>query len=222
MEATRLLIECITGHSTIMFRAPYNADFEPEKWEELIPVAIARKQNYLDIGESIDPQDWVPGTSSDTIYQRTIDGKNAMTRSKLSGNIILLHDAGGEDRTATVEALPRIIEYFQARGFHFTTVADILGKSKDELMPSVPKGSGYYLLQINYYFAELGYWGGHILFSMFITFMILSVGRVTVLLLYRYPGIFPGKEKALTALLVAGRYECSRWSALSYRLIMKK
>jgi cellulose synthase/poly-beta-1,6-N-acetylglucosamine synthase-like glycosyltransferase/spore germination protein YaaH/peptidoglycan/xylan/chitin deacetylase (PgdA/CDA1 family) len=197
MEATRLLIECITGHSTIMFRAPYNADFEPEKWEELIPVAIARKENYLDIGESIDPQDWVPETSADTIYQRVIDGKNAMTRSKLSGNIILLHDAGGEDRTATVEALPRIIEYFQARGFHFTTVADILGKSKDELMPEVPKGSGYYLLQINYYFAELGYWSGHILFSLFITFMILSVGRVLILAFIATREYFKEKKKPL-------------------------
>jgi spore germination protein YaaH len=42
MEATRLLIECITGHSTIMFRAPFNADSEPEKMDELIPVALAR------------------------------------------------------------------------------------------------------------------------------------------------------------------------------------
>ncbi|MDQ6608708.1 MAG: polysaccharide deacetylase family protein, partial [Bacteroidota bacterium] len=67
LEATRLLIECITGHSTILFRAPYNADFEPEKYEELIPVAIARKKNYLDVGESIDPLDWEPGVSPDTI-----------------------------------------------------------------------------------------------------------------------------------------------------------
>jgi cellulose synthase/poly-beta-1,6-N-acetylglucosamine synthase-like glycosyltransferase/spore germination protein YaaH/peptidoglycan/xylan/chitin deacetylase (PgdA/CDA1 family) len=181
MESTRLLIECITGHSTIMFRAPYNADFEPEKWEELIPVAIARKKNYLDIGESIDPLDWEPGTPADSIYDRIIRRKDEMTKAGLSGNIILLHDAGGEDRTATVEALPRVIEYFQNRGFHFTTVADILGKTKDELMPPVPKGSGYYLLQINYYFAELGYWSGHILFSLFIVFMILSVGRVLFL-----------------------------------------
>jgi len=181
MESTRLLIECITGHSTIMFRAPYNADFEPEKWEELIPVAIARKKNYLDIGESIDPLDWEPGTPADSIYDRVIRRKNEMTASGLSGNIILLHDAGGEDRTATVEALPRIIEYFQARKFKFVTVADILGKTKDEMMPPVPKGSGYYLLQINYYFAELGYWSGHILFSVFIVFMILSVGRVLFL-----------------------------------------
>jgi cellulose synthase/poly-beta-1,6-N-acetylglucosamine synthase-like glycosyltransferase/spore germination protein YaaH/peptidoglycan/xylan/chitin deacetylase (PgdA/CDA1 family) len=181
MESTRLLIECITGRSTIMFRAPYNADFEPEKWEELIPVAIARKQNYLDIGESIDPLDWEPGTPSDSIVDRVIRRKNEMTNSGLSGNIILLHDAGGEDRMATVHALPRIIEYFQKRGFHFTTVADILGKTRDEMMPPVPKGSGYYLLQINYYFAELGYWSGHILFSMFIVFMVLSVSRVILM-----------------------------------------
>jgi len=178
MESTRLLIECITGRSTIMFRAPYNADFEPEKWEELIPVAIARKKNYLDIGESIDPLDWEPGTPADSIFERVIRRKNEMTKAGLSGNIILLHDAGGEGRESTVEALPRIIDYFQKRGFQFTTVADILGKTKDEMMPPVPKGSGYYLLQINYYFAEIGYWGSHILFSAFVVFMILSVSRV--------------------------------------------
>jgi len=33
-------------------------------------------------------------------------------------------------------------------------------------------------LQVNYYFAELGYWGGHILFSTFYVFMLLSVSRV--------------------------------------------
>jgi cellulose synthase/poly-beta-1,6-N-acetylglucosamine synthase-like glycosyltransferase/spore germination protein YaaH/peptidoglycan/xylan/chitin deacetylase (PgdA/CDA1 family) len=178
MESTRLLIECITGRSTIMFRAPYNADFEPEKWEELIPVAIARSKNYLDIGESIDPLDWEPGVTADSIYERTIRRKNEMTKAGLSGNMILLHDAGGDGREATVEALPRIIEYFQRHKFQFTTVADILGKTRDEMMPPVPKGSGYYLLQINYYFAELGYWSSHILFSAFIVFMLLSVSRV--------------------------------------------
>jgi len=198
MESTRLLIECITGHSTIMFRAPYNADFEPEKWEELIPVAIARKKNYLDIGESIDPLDWEPDTPADSIYDRIIRRKNEMTKVGLSGNIILLHDAGGEDRNATVECLPRVIEYFQARGFKFTTVADILGKNKDEMMPPVPKGSGYYLLQINYYFAEFGYWGGHILFSLFVVFMVLSVGRVLTLAFIATREHFREKKRALT------------------------
>ena len=82
---------------------------------------------------------------------------------------------------ATVEALPRIIEHFQKKGFKFITVADYLGKTKDEMMPPVPRGSGYYLLQINYYFAEIGYRGSHILFSAFIVFMILSVSRVLLI-----------------------------------------
>lgn len=203
MESTRLLIECITGRSTIMFRAPYNADFEPEKWEELIPVAIARKKNYLDIGESIDPLDWEPGVVADSIVDRTIRRKNEMTKNGLSGNIILLHDAGGDGREATVEALPRIIEYFQKRKFHFTTVADILGKTRDEMMPPVPKGSGYYLLQINYYFAELGYWSGHILFSTFIVFMILSVGRVLFIAFIATKEFFREKKYSFPAFWLA-------------------
>ncbi len=181
IEATRLLLECITGHSTVMFRAPFNADFEPQKYEELVPVAIARQLNYLDIGESIDPLDWEPGTSADSIVARVIRHKQEMTNQDLSGNIILLHDAGGESRAATVEALPQIIHYFKQRGYTFTTVADLLGKKKDDLMPPVSKGSGYVLLQINYYLAEFGYWGGNILSSLFIVFIILSVSRIIFL-----------------------------------------
>lgn len=178
MDATRLLIEAITGHSTVLFRAPFNADFEPQKAEELIPVAIAREKNYLDIGESIDPLDWEPGTSADSIVARVIARKQSMTDQNLSGNIILLHDAGGESREATVEALPRIIHYFKERGYQFTTIADLLGKKKEDLMPAVPKGSGYYLLQLNYFLAMFAYLGSHILTSVFIVFIILSLLRI--------------------------------------------
>jgi peptidoglycan-N-acetylglucosamine deacetylase len=178
MDATRLLIEAITGHSTILFRAPFNADFEPVKAEELIPVAIAREHNYLDIGESIDPLDWEPGTSADSIVARVIARKQSMTDQNLSGNIILLHDAGGDSRAATVEALPRIIHYFKERGYQFTTIADLLGKKKEDLMPAVPKGSGYYLLQLNYFLAISAYLGSHLLASIFIVFIILSLLRI--------------------------------------------
>ncbi|HVM87743.1 MAG TPA: glycosyltransferase [Puia sp.] len=181
IESTRLLLECITGRSTVMFRAPYNADFEPTKAEELIPVAIARQLNYLDIGESLDPLDWEPGATADSIVARVIKRKDDMTKQDLSGNIILLHDAGGDSREETVKALPQIIHYFRARGYTFTTIADLLGKKKDDLMPEVPKGSGYYILQINYYLAETAYWGSHILFSLFVLFIILSIGRIIFL-----------------------------------------
>ncbi len=181
MESTRALLECITGHSTILFRAPYNADAEPEKIDELLPVAIARTKNYLDIGESIDPEDWYPGISADTILERIIKRKNELTENGLGGNIILLHDAGGDSRAATVAALPRIIEYYKNRGYTFTTVASILHKSKADLMPAVPKGPGYYLLEANYLLAEFGYWGGHTLFTLFVLFIVLSIARILFL-----------------------------------------
>jgi cellulose synthase/poly-beta-1,6-N-acetylglucosamine synthase-like glycosyltransferase/spore germination protein YaaH/peptidoglycan/xylan/chitin deacetylase (PgdA/CDA1 family) len=183
MEATRLLIECITGHSTILFRAPYNADFEPQKTEELLPVAIARTKNYLDVGESIDPLDWEPGVSADTIFHRIIMKKQELDGDRVNsgGNIILLHDAGGETRRATLEALPRIIDYFQKRGYTFTTIADLLGKKKEDLMPPVPKGSGYYLLEANYVFLEVTMWAGHILTSLFMAFIVLSIARILLM-----------------------------------------
>src|SRR5450759_4068062 len=49
MKATRLLIESITGRSTILFRAPYNADSEPHTYEELEPIARSRSENYLTV-----------------------------------------------------------------------------------------------------------------------------------------------------------------------------
>jgi peptidoglycan/xylan/chitin deacetylase (PgdA/CDA1 family) len=159
MDLTRLLIECITGHSTIMFRAPFNADSEPMKNEELVPVWLSRQKNYITVGESIDPEDWqkeeIPSLNGDSIlnrvirvYEKRIHNEDLEDTTGVNGNIILLHDAGG-DRTATVEATGKIIRYFQARGYTFTTVADLLGKKPDDVMPPVPADSGYWLLQVN-------------------------------------------------------------------------
>ncbi|HXS55810.1 MAG TPA: polysaccharide deacetylase family protein, partial [Hanamia sp.] len=90
MKLTRLLIESITGHSTILFRAPYNADSEPQTYEELAPIERSRSENYLTINESIDPNDWAPGVSADSIFHRVVNQVQAGNAS-----IILLHDAGG-------------------------------------------------------------------------------------------------------------------------------
>ena len=49
------------------------------------------------------------------------------------------------------------------------------------MMPPVPKGSGYLMLRINYLIAEIGYLGGHIVFSIFIVFMLLSAARLLLI-----------------------------------------
>ena len=170
LKATRVLLECVTGHSTILFRAPYNADSEPQSFEEIEPIARSKKDNYITIGESIDPNDWDPKMNADSIVNRTIRLAEATDAS-----IILLHDAGGESRQATVDALPRIIEYFKNRGCIFTTVADLMGKTKDEVMPKVKRS---WINSLNFFVAEATYWGEHFLFALFLTGILLSVGRM--------------------------------------------
>ena len=176
IKSTRLLIESITNRSTILFRAPYNADSEPQTYEEIEPIARSQKDNYITVGESIDPNDWQVNVSADSIVARTI-----RIAESTDASIILLHDAGGETRQATVDALPYIIAYFKKRGCVFTTVADLMGKTKNDVMPLLPPSKDGWMRKLNFFFAEAAYWGSHILFALFIVGIVLSVGRMVVM-----------------------------------------
>lgn len=173
LRLTRLLIECITGHSTILFRAPYNADSDPASLEEIEPIILAREQNYLDVGESIDPEDWEVGIKADEIFKRVIKGVE-----QGNGHIILFHDAGGSTRAETVKALPRIIDYLQKKGYSFITLSKFLGKTRDQLMPPIPKGREYYAMQANLTLATIIYEVTNFLTALFIIFIILGMGRL--------------------------------------------
>lgn len=127
-NATERVIETVTGRSTLLFRPPYNADSRPHSDEELVALEVAQQLGYLTVTDTIDPEDWSnPGP--DKILQRIKDARSY-------GNIILLHDAGG-DREDTVQALPKIIEYLQARGDQIVPLSTLIGESRDFLMPPV-------------------------------------------------------------------------------------
>ena len=129
LDATQGLIESLTGRSTTLFRPPYNADSTPSKLEELRPLKFASDElGYTVVLEKIDPQDWSrPGAN--VILQRVKDQRS-------EGNIILLHDAGG-DRSQTVEALPRIIDWLVTRGDKIVPISELLDIPYDDLMPPV-------------------------------------------------------------------------------------
>ncbi len=176
MKLTRLLIESVTGHSTILFRAPYNADSEPQTYDELAPIQRSREENYLTINESIDPNDWAPGVTPDSIVQRVIRQVESTNAS-----IILLHDAGGETRQATVDALPQIIHYFRKKGYVFSSVSDLMGKTREEVMPQVATSHDRWTRKFNFFFAESIFWSGQLLFTLFIIGILLSVGRMILM-----------------------------------------
>jgi cellulose synthase/poly-beta-1,6-N-acetylglucosamine synthase-like glycosyltransferase/peptidoglycan/xylan/chitin deacetylase (PgdA/CDA1 family)/spore germination protein YaaH len=175
LNATRKLIESVTGRSTILFRPPFNADAEPQTLAEVIPVAESRKQSYITIGESIDPWDWQPGVTADSIIARTI-------RQKDAGSMLLLHDAGGDTREETVKALPEIIHYFKSHGYTFTTIADVLHKNKADLMPPIRDDANSGIMGTFYNIYIQGFFYGNIfLLYLFLSAIFLAIGRVVLI-----------------------------------------
>lgn len=134
LNATQRLIQAYTGRSTTLFRAPYFGDAEPTTADEIDPALIAQGLGYTIVGLHVDPNDWQrPG--ADSIVQQVVDQVHGATAEN-SGNIILLHDGGG-DRQQTVDALPRIIDTLKAEGYRFVPASQLVGVSRDQAMPRV-------------------------------------------------------------------------------------
>ncbi len=88
------------------------------------------------------------------------------------GNVILLHDAGG-DRSETVAALPKIIDYLQARGDRIVPLAELLGMTRDELMPPVDSNQQH-MTSVSW--RARAFASGMALVEFFWAFMIFSTG----------------------------------------------
>ena len=167
LNATQWLLESITGRSTTLFRPPYNADSRPTHVAELAPLKQVQDDlGYLIVLENIDPEDWArPGAGE--ILQRVKDQRE-------EGNIVLLHDAGG-NRAQTLEALPKIIDYLETRGDRIVPLSELLHIPRDELMPPTRHEQEMVLLVTGIGFAiwhriEQGLWA----------FMISATGIVVI------------------------------------------
>lgn len=176
LNSTQRLIQELTGHSALMFRPPYVADAEPSTPNELLPIVRAQQVGYTMIGELIDPSDW-ERPSSDVIIKRVMDQLPL-------GNIILLHDAGG-NRENTVKALPVIIEKLRAKGYRFVTVSHLMGKTRDDIMPVVQKSEDTFLLYDKVVFTLMFIWNNIIAFLFYIA-IILGIFRLFFLVVLSY------------------------------------
>ena len=116
LNVTERLLNSTLGVKTLLFRPPYGIDHQPETADEVALLPMAQSMGYLIVGARIDPHDWgepggVPPAPAAVIVQRVLEQARAGT-----GNIVLLHDGGG-DRSKTVAALPQIIDGLRAAGY---------------------------------------------------------------------------------------------------------
>ena len=132
LSATERLIEAVVNRRTALFRPPYFGDAEPTTADELGPIAVAQDLGYVTVGLRDDPGDWLePGV--DTIVRRSLAQLDR-------GNVILLHDGGG-NREQTVAALGPLIDSLRARGYQLSTVSELAGLTRDEAMAPLPRST---------------------------------------------------------------------------------
>ena len=132
LNATQRLFEVVTGDDMRLFRPPYFGDAEPSTPAEITPLLKAQALNYLIVGLRIDTDDWKK-PSSQQIIDTTIE-RLADTNPESGGQVVLLHDSGG-DRSRTVAALPTLIDQLRAHGYKLVTVAQLAGMTPAQAMP---------------------------------------------------------------------------------------
>jgi cellulose synthase/poly-beta-1,6-N-acetylglucosamine synthase-like glycosyltransferase len=202
LTATQRLLEALLDRRTALFRAPYFGDAEPTTADELEPIAEAESLGYVTVGLHIDPDDWErPG--ADSIVRRTLDQRDR-------GNIVLLHDGGGE-RSQTVAALGTLIDSLRARGDSLVTVSELAGISVDKAMPPLPPGTQIQrFLELTSFSLVGGF--EFALRWVFVLAIVLGAARLLFILTLavwqkRHPKLLPPAHPSVTVIVPAHREE---------------
>jgi cellulose synthase/poly-beta-1,6-N-acetylglucosamine synthase-like glycosyltransferase/peptidoglycan/xylan/chitin deacetylase (PgdA/CDA1 family) len=151
LNLTERLFASRLGIRTMLFRPPYSVDAEPDTEDEVRPLELTQSMGYITIGNKIDPKDWSdePALSPQQIAAGVLDHLPPCKQyDQRCGNIILLHDGGG-NRERTVLALPLIIDGARARGFDFVPVYQLMGKTKADVMPPLAANE-YWSARLNW------------------------------------------------------------------------
>jgi cellulose synthase/poly-beta-1,6-N-acetylglucosamine synthase-like glycosyltransferase/peptidoglycan/xylan/chitin deacetylase (PgdA/CDA1 family)/spore germination protein YaaH len=137
LNLTERLFAAELGVQPLYFRPPYSIDQEPDTNDQAAPADRIQNLGYVIVGDKIDTNDWdehprkTPQEITDSVFQQMHD---MQTRPWMQGSIILLHDGGG-DRSATVAALPVLIQALRDRGYTIVPVSQLMGKTRAEVMP---------------------------------------------------------------------------------------
>jgi cellulose synthase/poly-beta-1,6-N-acetylglucosamine synthase-like glycosyltransferase len=170
LNSTQRLFDSRLGIHSLLFRPPYATDIEPETVDQVDPLVYTSAMGYYTIGMQIDPSDWSrPGV--DAIVKAVVTAAE-----NHQGNIVLLHDSGG-DRTETIAALPQIIEQLQAKGFEFVRVSNLIGKTPEEVNPVIHEEKDPFIFSNNTLFVA-GRWLNWLVYYLFLMGIFLGILRL--------------------------------------------
>lgn len=177
LNLTQRLIESILGVKSLLFRPPYGIDHQPEYAEEVAQLPYPQELGYIIVGQRVDPDDW--RMTEEKRQRPAQEIAEDVFRQINRGNIVLLHDGGG-DRSQTVAAVPLIIDGLRARGYQFVSVSDLLGKTRADVMVPLTFRERLAARADGFIFG-LYQWGRFGIATVFILGIILVSGRALVI-----------------------------------------
>ncbi|MDE1177406.1 MAG: glycosyltransferase [Edaphobacter sp.] len=182
LNLTERLFAAKLGVQPLYFRPPYSIDQEPDTNDQAAPVDRIQGLGYVIIGDKIDTNDWdenprkTPKEITDSVFEQF-----AMMEKKawMRGSIILLHDGGG-DRTATVAALPVLIETLRAKGYEIVPVSELVGKTRAEVMPALTPKQRWQAMVDSVAFFVFGFFNNFVVGVFFVGDVLMS-GRLIII-----------------------------------------
>jgi cellulose synthase/poly-beta-1,6-N-acetylglucosamine synthase-like glycosyltransferase/peptidoglycan/xylan/chitin deacetylase (PgdA/CDA1 family)/spore germination protein YaaH len=182
IKLTERLFASKLGVQPLYFRPPYDIDEEPDTDDQAAPVERIQHDGYTIVGSKMDTNDWNenPRKTPQEITQTILDQLDAMkVKPQFRGSIILMHDGGG-DRSATVAALPMLIDALRAHGYTIVPVSTLLGKTTAQVMPQLTFRQKLRALPDSIAFSSLALIGQFIVLIFFIGDILMSARLVLV------------------------------------------
>jgi len=177
LTLTEKLFASKLGVRPIYFRPPYSIDQEPDTNDQAAPVdRIQHKLGYVIAGDKIDTDDWNEHPRKNP--QQIIDSVFAQiaefdTKPWTRGSIILMHDGGG-DRSATVAALPKLIEALRAHGYQIVPIYELIGQTRDQVMVPLTRRQRYYAIFDSIAFFFIGFFNNFVIGVFFVGDILMS------------------------------------------------
>jgi cellulose synthase/poly-beta-1,6-N-acetylglucosamine synthase-like glycosyltransferase/spore germination protein YaaH/peptidoglycan/xylan/chitin deacetylase (PgdA/CDA1 family) len=180
LNTTERIIQGITGRSPILYRPPFgnylnthdgdNMDiYVRSKFQRIMDIT---QMGYITVNYDIDSEDWKAQNSKEIV--------DKVLKEVSDGDIILLHDGGG-DRTATVQALPEMIEKLKSQGYEFVTIGELMDKSKDTIMPADTQVENPLIQSIKVFLVSVATFN-NIIFILFYSALFIFTLRLSILL----------------------------------------
>ncbi len=182
LNATERLFASKLGVQPVYFRPPYSIDQEPDTNDQAAPIQHIESHGYVIVGDKIDTNDWdehprkSPQEIVDSVFQQF---KDAETKTWMRGSIILMHDGGG-DRSATVAALPSLIQALRAHGYEIVPVSQLIGKTPAEVMPPLTTRQRRAALVDSVAFFFISFFNHIVVFVFFVGDVLMSARLIII------------------------------------------